>query len=424
MFPDEAVHPPEQPKPETPWSHLSPKFTIKPDHLEHIVSDVLLAHGGDMESFIQACVQEEVEQDEMQKVSHALEGIYAFLDSPPKDPDVENLKVIQEIDLGGMGIKDYIYNIFGTNEGDIVAVTEKRAIRFDKDGHLLFNKEIGINFKNLLYEPIHDAVFFIQRSTDRKTFSLHELNRNGDVSEPLYTRTHRFEVLADPEGDLLMVEDQPDTGTKISRFNPDDATITATYVYPDHVDHHGTYMLRGGILVLDRRNEAPFGTPNLDFFDTKTGIVKGMLHTDEIISLSELPNGMIVCNGSFLDADIHEKVSLHIIDPRTAQSVGVENTPMETSVVGMGHNVPSKFDILPSGKLLKIAYRENPEDNMGHYCLQTWDTNTGEKREIYTFREPPKNFYTTPDGKIVIQYWIQSLQQSLQTIESKILVLG
>jgi hypothetical protein len=267
-----------------------------------------------------------------------------------------------------------------------------------------------------IYQPTHDRVFFVQDSLDAKTFSLHELDRNGVVLEPLYTSAHHLEVLVDPDGDLVLVEGRYIEDAKISRFNLIDMKITDTQHNPFDDQHFYLCVLRGGVLVVDQYDS---GIHDLTLFDTKTGKVTGKGHTDDrIVSIFDLEDGTIACNGVFRDEQGVKKISIDIIDPHTAQGVRSIHTNMRENIMAMMPLGPKQFDILPSGKLVKIAY--DVTEGRGHYFLQTLDTRTEIMSDIYTLSQPPQNFCTAPDGKIIIQYWREGNSRE----GNKILVLG
>jgi hypothetical protein len=397
MIPEEAVHPPFEPTPEqaNPWDHIAPKFTVIPDYLDRVVDGTLQPYGGSMDTFLQALDDEKVAPEDMVTLTDALEKIQTFLESPPKDPDFEHLTLKREIKLDTLlNNWEHPKVLLITNEGDIVAATHDRIIRLDKDGNLLYKLEIEVELSNLLYEPIHDTVFFTIFSKEF-VHVLHKLDNHGVVSDPLSTSEHYMRILPDPQGDLLLLQSKTHTisgDLSISKFNLDTWEKTVTHdIHISGTWKPSSYIQKNGLLVL-------YGGHTLSFFDTKTGTVKEMTYDGgESISVDELPDGTIACVGNDRDS-----ASYGVIDP-SIPFIKESNYTYFPDYVAMSSLVLTRTGILPSGKIVQVNYFAAPSGEKG-YFLQRWDTTTGTMDDVFKLSERPTAFCTAPDGKIVVAF--------------------
>jgi len=396
MIPEEAVHPPFEPTPEqaNPWDHIAPKFTVIPDYLDRVVDGTLQPYGGSMDTFLQALDDEKVAPEDMVTLTDALEKIQTFLESPPKDPDFEHLTLKREIKLDTLlNNWEHPKVLLITNEGDIVAATHDRIIRLDKDGNLLYKLEIEVELSNLLYEPIHDTVFFTIFSKEF-VHVLHKLDNHGVVSEPLHTSDNQMRILPDPQGDLLLLQLKTriiSGDLIISKFNSDTSEVTATHdIHISGTWKPSSYIQKNGLLVLNGGN-------TLSFFDTKTGTLKEMSYAGgESISVDELPDEKISCVGEDRDSISHGVIDTSI--PLVKES----NYTYFPDYKILSPLKKTRTDILPSGKIVQIKYYIGTPSGEKRYFLQRWDTATGAMDDVYEFSERPTAFCIAPDGKIVV----------------------
>lgn len=379
---------------------IAPKYSAYPDALRREIRTIMAGYKTpSLEAFAGLARQgnDHVRMVDLKMITGLMERMATYTDSI-REPDWENLRLLQTLDAAKEGYPSNIEMMDVLPDGRIVTASETSLLVWS-DGKPVFEKNSGIIHPVIRISPGGDAIFFTAKNGSEVTINRLDTRTFG---ERRVTTSRASNLYVTAGGDLITTEYTDSGHVRVRVFDPDrpEESTDRTVQIIGTGDHDTAAVLHNGLMLLNTRLSVD--SIGVVCLDPRTGTVIRELRRRKtgFVTAGELPDGNIVIDGTYTDEDS--------VDDREDRNVRIEVYSRETldriqklpvgtypSSIPSDNNTPRLFDVTPYGSIVRC-------DKLADgWVFETWEI-TGKWQMGKRIPDIPRILRVTHDGKIAV----------------------